>query len=143
MEDSENKKMERKENLGERRERRRITNSVSMTFAGQGESNSRFHSPLINHHLIILKRKKIKSSLCETQISLSLLLPLSENPPHVSPANWLPPNPYYTPSRNRKLYFPKSSSLGQSSMSLRALASFCFSTSLRSSHSVSSSWPWA
>lgn len=125
------------------KERRRITNSVSMTFAGQGESNSRFHSPLINHHLIILKRKKIKSSLCETQISLSLLLPLSENPPHVSPANWLPPNPYYTPSRNRKLYFPKSSSLGQSSMSLRALASFCFSTSLRSSHSVSSSWPWA
>lgn len=143
MKDSENKKMERKENLGERRVRRWITNSVSMAFAGQEESNSLFHSPLINHCLIIVKRKKRKSSLCETQIPLSLLLPLLENPPHVSPADRLPPTPYYTSSRNRKLYFPKSSSLGQSSMSLRALASFCFSTSLRSSHSVSSSWPWA
>lgn len=140
---SKNRKMERKENLGERTERRQITNSVSMAFAGQGESNSRFHSPLINHRLKILKRKKRKSSLCETRISLALLLPLSENPPRVSPADRLPPAPYYTPSRNRKLYFPKSSSRGQSSMSLRALASFCFSTSLRSSHSVSSSWPWA
>lgn len=74
-----------------RKERRQITNSVSMAFTGQGESNSRFHSPLINHHLIILKQKKIKSSLRETQISLSLLLLLSENPSHVSPADRLPP----------------------------------------------------
>lgn len=46
-------------------------------------------------------------------------------------------------SCSRKLYLPKSSSRGHRSMSLRALASFCFSTSRRSSHSLSSSCPWA
>lgn len=44
-------------------------------------------------------------------------------------------------SCSRKLYLPKSSSRGHRSMSLRALASFCFSTSRRSSHSLSSSCP--
>lgn len=44
-------------------------------------------------------------------------------------------------SCSKKLYLPKSSSRGHRSMSLRALASFCFSTSRRSSHSLSSSCP--
>lgn len=91
--DSKNKKMERKENLGERTERRQITNSVSMAFAGQGESNSRFNSPLINHRLKILKRKEKKEfSLRDTDLARPATAALRKPTPRFS-SRQAPPGP--------------------------------------------------
>lgn len=115
--------------------------SRSIMFPGYRWINSKSHSTSVNH----LDYLTIKERFVE-QLPVSLSLPCSF-PSHISGFENLPvfspPSVNYMLSRNRKLYLPKSSSLGQSSISLRALASFCFMTSLRSSHSVSSSWPWA
>lgn len=88
--------MERKENLGEITERRWTTNSVSTAFAGQGESNSHFHSPLTNHRLKILKRKeKKKFSLRDTDLARPATASLRKPALHFS-SQQAPPPPALT-----------------------------------------------